>query len=79
MRTQAGFHANNAGRQLFEYFFGIPALDLLTKSNLPVGLEPNEMKTSLPIPTPMTASSAAVVSILGFIAASPDPRASQPG
>src|SRR4051812_29357927 len=46
-RAQAGFHANNTGRQLLKRLFQIQPPDLLAKSNLPVGPEPDEMKNLL--------------------------------
>jgi len=47
MRAQAGFHADDTSWQLLERPFEIQPSDLLTKSNLPVGPEADQVKNLL--------------------------------
>src|SRR4051794_38763821 len=47
MRAQAGFHADDTSGPLLERPFEIQPPDLLAKSNLPVGPEPDQVKNLL--------------------------------
>jgi len=44
MRAQAGFHGDDARRQLLEDVLESQSLDPSSESNLPIGGEPDEVK-----------------------------------
>jgi hypothetical protein len=76
MRAQARFHPNGARRQPLERIFEAQSPDLPAKGDPPVGAQSNEVKNLLPMSTPTTAKVAMLVSVFGFIVASPVQRRS---
>jgi hypothetical protein len=57
--------------QLLKHIFEAQPLDLLSKRDCPIGAQSNEVKYLLAVSTPTTASDAVVISVFGFIGASP--------
>jgi hypothetical protein len=74
MRAQAGFHGDDARRQLLEGIFETQSPDPPAEGNLPIGGEPDEVNTSFPMSMPITTGDDILDSIRDFMAVSPAQR-----